>query len=984
MSIVQNPVASSSDCLLLLVQRLQVENAYLKSLLSQHGIKFADENSIPQTSVFFPQITAEHARVFYSFFKGRKDVYAKRNVTREGKSVYYPVCDNFWVQGRCVRREGVKVRCMDCPHRQWTVLNQRVLMRHLKGESEDGRDVVGIYPMLPDETCYFLVFDFDYHDDEVVIDWQGEVDCLRRMCLQLGVDVLVERSRSGKGAHVWLFFEEAVSAKDARIFGSCLLTRGAELVNQKSFLAYDRMLPAQDTMPEGGLGNLIALPLQGQALRKGNSAFVDANWQPIPDQWERLKQTRRISTAFIRDKIREWGVKGEMGAMSCACIEDAQPWKNGDFIFRREDVEGSMKIVESCMLYVRTDNLHPRICNTLRRLASFGNPQFYRNRAMGLSVKGIARIIPCFYEDDIYIGIPRGKREQVLKLCRDFSLPIEYEDIRNTGQALNVKFTANLYPEQQRAAEAMLLHETGILQAATAFGKTAVGAYLIAERKVNTLILVHNREILKNWVDDLRRFLQIDEPLPEYTTPSGRSRKRKSHIGRLFAAHNSVSGLVDVAMVTSLGDIDDMSPLVRGYGMVIMDECHHGAAYQANCVLNRVNAKFVYGLTATPKRDDGMEQKVLMAFGPIRYRFTARQRAESQNVRHFVYPRFTRFCTMGVDERIQDLYRLIIGDTVRNDLIVADVLTAVDEGRTPLVLTKFNEHAEYLLSALRGKVPHLYFLRGGRTSKERELIRSNLLATPPDESVVVVAIGQYIGEGFNYPRLDTLMLTTPVSWEGNVEQYAGRLHRDYDGKQEVVIYDYVDIRVRVFDRMYGKRLRTYKRMGYKVYSQEPLFVESVEDSSFYEGRAYEQTLEKDIIAADNEIVVSSPALNRSGVQWFLELQAERADKVRRITVLTMEESVFPEREEEVRRLLSLLKNCGVSVYTYPYLHEHFIIIDRCILWYGNANFLSMRKDSDNVLRLENAVAAGEILCTVNDRLRTHDGLASNDETNGYD
>ncbi|MBQ2380748.1 MAG: DEAD/DEAH box helicase family protein [Akkermansia sp.] len=588
---------------------------------------------------------------------------------------------------------------------------------------------------------------------------------------------------------------------------------------------------------------------------------------------------------------------------------------------------------------------------------------------MGLSVKGISRIIPCYSEDEVYIGLPRGKRDYVLDLLRDHGIAVDYEDIRNSGRLIDVEFTAQLYPEQQQAADAMLKHDIGILQAATAFGKTAVGAYLIAARKVNTLILLHNREILKNWVEDLHRFLKLDEALPEYTTPLGRKRNRKGHIGRLFAAHNSVGGIIDVAMITSLGNDDEINPLVRQYGMVIMDECHHGAAYQANCVLNCINAKYVYGLTATPKRDDGMEQKVLMAFGPVRYRYTARQRAESQNVQHFVYPRFTRFCSLSENEKIQTLYQRVISDSVRNDLIIQDVLSAVSDGRTPLVLTKFKSHAQHILDALKGKVPHVFLLQGGRKNKERDEVRRCLLSTPPDEPVVVVAIGQYIGEGFNFPRLDTLMLTVPIAWEGNVEQYAGRLHRTYADKKDVVIYDYVDIRERVFDRMYGKRLRIYKRMGYSVYSPGVLFESMSNNRSFYAGETYELPLERDILNATEEIVISSTILNSKGVQWLLDVLSARADKALSVTILTLDAAAFPEREEALRRLMGLLHASGVKVLSLKELHERFVIIDNHIVWYGNANFLSQRKDGDNVLRMDNAEAAADILCAIKNKIQ---------------
>ena len=342
---------------------------------------------------------------------------------------------------------------MDCSNRAWIPLIQRTLMRHLKGGLEDGSDVIGIYPLLDDETCHFLVFDFDCHADEASFDWKAEVTALTEICKQLQIAALVERSRSGSGAHVWLFFEEDILAKDARKFGSALLTKGAELVNQKTFLSYDRMLPAQDHMPEGGLCNLIALPLQCRALLEGNSAFVDEHWIPYSDQWERLQQVRKLSASFVYEKINQWGGNGGIGELSALSRDDTQsPWKVPDFVLHAADVDGALRVVDSCMLYIRTDNLKPRLCNVFRRLASFRNPLYYRNRAMGFSVKGISRIISCYTEDDAYIGIPRGKRAQMFDLLKQAGIAFHYEDIRHDGRVLSVRFAVNLYPEQQKAA----------------------------------------------------------------------------------------------------------------------------------------------------------------------------------------------------------------------------------------------------------------------------------------------------------------------------------------------------------------------------------------------------------------------------------------------------------------------------------------------------------------------------------------------------
>ena len=942
------------------IRELESEIERLRHLLKLHGITEHDNLEI-QENICSPQITAEHARLLYSYFKGRKDVFSLRNVNKEGKGVYYPVCEHFWVQGKCPRRDGVKIRCMDCKNRKWIPLSQRVLMRHLKGESEEGRDVVGVYPLLENETCHFLVFDFDNHDDSIPCDWRAEVDALRNICKQLSVDALVEISRSGNGAHVWIFFEEAISALEARKFGFSLLTQGAELVNQKTFLSYDRMLPAQDHLTEGGLGNLIALPLQGRALRNNCSAFVDENWRVYNDQWGCLKNTRRLSLDFVKSKISEWGSFGLVGELSSLSDDDHKPWANAGFALQASDIEGAMHIVESGMLYIRTDNLKPRLCNKLRRLASFSNPLYHRHRAMGLSVKGLSRIIPCYREEMPYLILPRGKKIQLWELLQQANISVEYEDVRALGNFLPVQFVAQLYPEQQLAANAILEHENGILHAATAFGKTAVGAYLIAARQVNTLVLVHNREILKNWVEDLSKFLQIDSPLPQYETPSGRKKVRKKHVGCLYAAHDSIGGLVDVVMISSLGTEDMIHSLVKNYGMVIMDECHHGAAYQAEQVLNTITSKYVYGLTATPKRDDGMDQKLLMLFGPIRYRFTARQRAEMQNIHHLLYPRFTQFCSWGENWKIHEVYKNLIIDPARNQLIIQDVISCVAQRRTPLILTKFKSHAKYLHDELIDKANHVYLLQGGIRTKEREKLRSTLLSTPPEESVIVIATGQYIGEGFNYPRLDTLMLATPISWEGNVEQYAGRLHRNYAGKNDVIIYDYVDVRLKMLDTMYTKRLKTYKRMGYSMYVPGPLFESSQNDSFFYDADELEYALENDLLSAQQEILISSPFLSKKGASWLLSFVSGIISKGIRVVVLTLSPSVLMDRKTEVEKIHHYLQVSGIQICSFSKHHECFVAIDKELLWYGNANCLSARKSTDHMMRMKDCSIVANLL-----------------------
>lgn len=951
------------------IRDLEQEVRRLKNLLKQAGISYAE---LPREE----RITPQHALFFYSVFKGRKDVFSKRTPRKDGGAAYYPVCLNFWKEGICPRRMGEKTKCMDCPHREWKPLNQRVLMNHLAGIRDDGGDVIGMYPMLADGTCHFLVFDFDSHAAPLSTDWKEDVDALRNICRKLAVPVLAERSRSGAGAHVWLFFSEAIPAKTARRFGAALLTKGAESVNQKDFRSYDRMIPAQDKLPEGGLGNLIALPLQGSALKQGNSAFIDEDWEAFPDQWEVLRNVQKLEPAFIEQRIQEWGQDGVLGTLTSLVLaedEAERPWEKPKPALNSRDISGGIHLAYSDMIYVKKSGLSARVQNTLRRLAAFSNPQFYRTQAMGFSTARVPRIIYCGRDEGNYIALPRGVREELHSILNTARIPFTEEDFRQTGQTISVSFTARLYPEQQVAADAMLKHETGILHAATAFGKTAVGAYLVAERKVNTLVLVHNREIMKNWVEDFQKFLDIDAPLPTYKTRTGRTRSRKSHIGCLYSGHDSTTGFIDVAMFSSLGSEEEVSDIVKSYGMVIMDECHHAAAQTAEEVLRRFTAKYVYGLTATPKRDDGMEPKMLMQLGPIRHRFTARQKAATQNVRHLIYPRFTRLYNPGEEWKINEAYQAVISDTPRNQLIINDTLAAIEDGRTPLLLTKFRAHAAQLQQMLAPHVPHVILLQGGGSTHEREQLRQRLNSIPANEKLAVVAIGRYIGEGFNLPRLDTLMLATPIAWEGNVEQYAGRLHRDYESKKEVIIYDYVDSNIRVLDNMYHKRLRAYRKIGYELYSPCP--EPQAHADSIFEADSYLPLLEHDMKNARKEVIISCPELSLSKTNWLRSIISRRIhDGIRATVISKPPDSYAAGRQAAIAHQHAALAAAGIHLNTAAALHHRFAIIDHTIVWYGNAHILSKDKADTCLIRISAPDVASDLLSACVEHQQNEDQL----------
>ena len=979
------------------ISQLENEIEYLHGLLDNAGISYKRkakelEELSPDKNLAFEEnqgarilpvtITKQHIQYYYHLFKGRNDVYSKRSGKankKTGKHGYYTQCWNFWKDGICPKKNNPQFNCGECQNQKYKELTGQVLYEHLIGAREDASDVIGLYPMFPDETVNFLVFDFDCHDDKIggddganfESDWMTEVNAFRKICEINEVPVLVERSRSGKGAHVWIFFEKPILASVARRFGTALLSKGAESVNMRSFKYYDRMLPAQDHIPlntktgKPGLGNLIALPLQGQALKLGNSAFIDENWNAYPNQWECLKEVKKLSSETVEERIKEWSAEGILGVLSnefeadTEGANDTKPWEKTKPSLHKEDVSSAVEIIIADKVYVGTKDMKPRMQNALRRMSAFSNPDFYKKAAMGLSTKCIPRIVFCGYDDAGYICIPRALLDSVIDRFNEVDISFTLTDNRCTGMTLDVSFNGTLYEEQMRAAKAILEHDNGILAATTSFGKTVVGAYMIAQRKTNTLILVHNTEIQKNWIEDLNKFLDVNAELPEYKTKTGRIKKRKSLIGKLHAGHNSMTGIIDVAIFSSLGKGDEINPMLEQYGMVIMDECHHGAAQTVEDVVGSAKAKYVYGLTATPKREDGLEKKVFMQFGPIRFRYTAKERAEKQGIDHFVYPRFTMLVSTA-NLKVMEANRAVIECESRNEQIIADVENCIQNGRTPLVLTKYKEHAELLYQRLQGKADHVYLLQGGGSRKAKDEMRIQMRTVPDAESIALVAIDKYIGEGFNFPRLDTMMLTMPAAAEGNIEQFAGRLHRDYDTKTEVIIYDYVDSHIRVLEKMYHKRLRTYKKIGYEICNN--VIVEKQIANTIFDIDSYEKVYEKDLLEANKEIIISSPGLNHTKVDAFVKLIKHRQEDGVKLTVITLNPEGYPEEKiEDTKRLVEILKNCGVRIKLQEHMHEHFAIIDEEIVWYGSMNFLSRAKVDDNLMRVKSKDVAQELL-----------------------
>lgn len=973
------PIEHDLNSLRGIIRNLQNENEKLKKILDDNDILYESEASVDLTEESDDYDEDQGGRIiplnpdlvmakeFYGYFWGRTDVFAKR-----GKNGgYYPQCESRWNNPACPKARDEKQFCdEDCRHKSWKELQPWMILKHLQGEKEDCTDVLGVYPLLSDSTCHFLVFDFDNHEkdayknDDANTDelWKSEVDSLRNICKRANIDYLVERSRSGRGAHLWIFFRTAIPAALARSFGYALLDRGAASVNLPSFKYYDRMYPSQDVLSK--LGNLVALPLQGRALKSGNSAFIDESWNAYPDQWEKLKSTRKITAEEVTSYLQEWNADHVNMHPSTKYAKDnllIRPWKKDDKFSKSDAVGSEMHIVLDDGVYVDSLNLLPALQNQIKGMATIDNPEFWKRDRLGRSNYYNLRTISMWSESEGYIRVPIGLLERIETKCNDAGISVKKHDNRSHGRPIRVKFKGELRDQQELASMQLEKNENGIICAPPAFGKTVLAAYMISKRKVNSLILLDKTDLVDQWIAELTRFLDIDEKPPVYKTKTGREKVRNSVFGTLISGSDKTTGIIDFAMIGSAYHKGQFFESIDSYGMVLCDECHHIASNQGQALMGRIRAKYIYGLSATPERSDRLDEIVYMLLGPVRHKYSVKEQADAWGIDRFVYPRFTRVVNISGEElKIHDADNLIAEISVRNEQIVSDVEQAVLSGRTPVILTKLKKHAETLYEMLKGKADHVFLIYGGQTIKQNNDIKDKMLNVPREETLILIATGQKIGEGFNFPRLDALMLAAPVKFEGRLIQYVGRLSRKYEGKKDVVVYDYVDSHIGFFDRQYKNRLRTYKKLGYRIIS-DPIKEKQIVNA-IYDGTDYAETFERDMVEADKEIVISSPGLRRSKVDRMITLLKPRQESGVKVTLITLEpDSAGYGDTIELHIMIEEMKKNGINVRTTVDECEHFAVIDGRIVWHGGMNLLGKADVYDNLIRVESDQVAAELI-----------------------
>lgn len=752
------------------LERLKKENQELKRILKELGYVFVDENM---------QLNKQQRlKIFMDYFRGRNDVYALKYYSKKNKRYEYSfVCQNKFKKGICSIGKG---KCSsDCIYFQPTPLTDDTFLKHLLKEN----CVIGMYPLLEDETCYFLAIDFDKDY------WFENLLCVYRTAKKYAISCIMERSQSGHGGHLWIFFETAIKASKARLLGDFLLKEAMKTNKELHFDSFDRMFPSQDHHSNKGFGNCIALPLQYEPVQQLNSLFINEFQEVISKPFHYLQATVKVKESLIDQIIS----KNETSFKDYFHSFDSK-------LNLFDPIQQPITIEEKAMLHIPKKGLNARTLNTIKRISSTYNPKFYQNLHLHLSVYGVPRVLCENIENDYDIYLPRGLKERLLE-TNDEQL-ITYHDQREKGNPIDISFKGSLRSEQQIAFDQLLEHDIGILEAIPGFGKTIIGLYIMSIIQRSTLVIVHNKELFHQWKDKIDEF--IDYPSAKL--------KRDHYIGEYHGNKKRLKYHIDIALIQSLSKIEDMS-MIQKYGLVLIDECHHASSDTYRTVLRHINAKYIYSFSGTPERKDKLEKVMQMYLGDIVYKVDKQEMIRKRNYEQLLIPRMTTFKIIDEDLSFVEIANELYQNQKRNHLIIQDIIQEIKDNKNIIVLTDRKEHIQILYNQLQYYDYDIYCMSGDTSLKERKLIKDKINES---NHYILIATSQLIGEGFDLPSLNTMFITMPISFKGRVAQYVGRLHRDYDHQDYVKVYDYVDINVKLLQNMFQKRLKAYKNEGYKV------------------------------------------------------------------------------------------------------------------------------------------------------------------------
>ncbi len=738
--------------------------------------------------------------LFIKMFRCREDVYPKLwENKRKGIKGYSPACKNEWVAGLCNKP---KVKCAECNNRNFLRVDQDTIRSHL-----EGKITIGTYAIKENDTCIFLAADFDKKS------WQEDVLEYKNSAAKMGIDVAIEKSRSGDGAHAWIFFSEDVPAYLARQLGTVIVSYASSNKYSMSLDSYDRFFPSQDSLPSRGFGNLIALPLQKKMREAGNTEFLDDNLFSYNDQWKYLSERKRLSKNDVRNILEDFLPESDNIDLYLSNEYDIseaerQLYPLSDNIVP-DSYKAEIKIVYKSKLQIELTSIPTKLISALKRTATFANPRFFELQRMRFSTYRTPRYICCAEIGNNYMLLPRGTLDACQELALKVGAIINIDDKRLHLGKIDLHFNGSLTEDQNSAVNDIVEHENGILVAPPGIGKTVMGCAVIAKRRVPTLILVHRKQLVDQWKSHLVEFLNIED----------------KKIGIIGGGRKKKSGIVDIAMLQTLSRMENVVEILSKYEQVIIDECHHIPAVSFEAVLNESSARYFLGLTATPYRKDGHQSIIHMQCGPIRHEI---KEAYGQNLSKKVIVRETSFSMppdSGAQPPIHEVWNELTTDRNRLNQIALDIKKVLKDNRFPLILSERKEHISLLSNEIRNVTGDIkakeFILVGDMGKKARKKVLEDIeISLNNSTKPYILSTGSLVGEGFDLPQLDTLFLAMPFSFKGRMIQYAGRLHREFNGKEGVIIYDYLDISSGLTISMFKKRISAYKQMGYEIETSE--------------------------------------------------------------------------------------------------------------------------------------------------------------------
>ena len=907
-------------------------------------IKATEKHKVENISINRTNSAKDKAEFLLDLFYSRRDVYAVRFKNKDNKTAYYPKCRYFWSEV-CKKKQlkgkeikGGKNICDDCSFKVYDELTaENVIKNNLKNDNVDGINAIGIYPIFNGDCVRFLAYDFDEKD------WEKSSKLVVEVAKEFGFEAALERSFSGNGAHVWIFFKEDVKAKKVRKMAFAILDKACEKSDCITFKSFDRIFPMQDSVPEDGMGNLILMPLvKSAATRKGSptgTVFVDEDFKMYSDQIEYLNSLPRYTEKEM-DSFLSLIEKDDFSLESVDHEYISPRWLKKLPEISEKDVKSEMlEAVLSSGITVNKNSISKRLLHGLKKMSSFYNPEYILKQRLnkGYVSQSEKSVIEGFTEDKTYINLPRGIKLDFEKYLQKYGIKYIFKDERVCETGLEVTCSKELRKEQIPALEAFLNNDIGIFAGATSFGKTVIAEKLIEARKEKTLIIVNSTNLLEQWETALKEDMTIRNKVKKREG----KRLNKTGIGVLGNQRDTMTGLIDVVTFQSL--FSQFPEMVKEYGMVIIDECHHVAADTYCLPLQELKAKYVYGLTATDKRRDKLDKYVYWLCGPVIAGYSADKLAYERGISQYFVPKFTD-SSLSIEceksNNYMDKIKELTRDEKRNELIVNDVASLLKKGRKVLILTHLVEHVEVLKGKLQGVGLQAISIVGSMSRSEKKDIVSEIKGNIDGESIII-STGQYLGEGTDIPYLDTLLMATPISWEGKVAQFVGRIAREFDGKQYTLIYDYVDFCIPLFYSMYQKRIKTYSSLGYISY--DPFSGEntvSLDTKSFFLQHEIYSPLLSSFGKAKKKIIISSPSLfmtsSVSGIIAFLEKAISKGVSV---CVITSKES-RASKQKKHNKVVKELEKIGVSVDEREESFQKFVLIDSSEVWFGSVCVLA--------------------------------------------